>query len=569
MLKGVKVPCMSPFPQKFESSCPESSRNESALTLRPEKFLRLCKALSVAESGNRAGILADMKALSAVATSERHSSSGKMPHVLTVAGSDSGAGAGIQADMKACGALGVYCSTVITAITAQNTQGVQGIHIVPDDIFAMQLESVLSDMEVDVVKTGMLPSAQIIDTLCYELKSHPVQGLVVDPVMVATSGDILAGHEILEALCKRLLPMADVVTPNLAEASILIGGQNVQTLSDMHEAAKVIKKFGPRYVLIKGGHLEGFDDVIDVLYDGQTSRELRGTHVDTRNTHGTGCTLAASIAAEMAKGTQVPMAVQAAKHYVQEALQQSVRLTIGRGLHGPLNHLFKLTEQNDKLVQTRFKSSNLRLYAVTDSNMNKKWQRSTSEAVKSVIEGGATIVQLREKEAESGDFLEEALSCVKVARESRVPIVINDRLDIALACAADGVHLGQSDIPVNRARALLGPHKIIGVSCKTVEQAQKAFQDGADYIGCGGVYSTTTKKNNPMIGLEGLRMVCEGSPLPVVAIGGINASNVKDIFETRPPNLHGVAVVSALFDKPDVLKETGELASILSHIFSS
>lgn len=494
-------------------------------------------------------------------------SSEKMPHVLTVAGSDSGAGAGIQADLKACGALGVYCSTVVTAITAQNTVGVQGVHTVPENFVAMQLESVLSDMHVDVVKTGMLPSVQIIRALCTKLRSHAIRGLVVDPVMVATSGDQLAGPEILEVLCKELLPMADIVTPNLTEASVILGGETLNSLYDMRKAAKCIQQLGPRYVLIKGGHLQG-SDAVDVLYDGMSFHELHGPRIETRNTHGTGCTLASSIAAEMAKGAPIPRAVQAAKQYVQEALQQSKNLSMGRGAHGPLNHLFKLTGGGWQSLDKSFKPSDLVLYAVTDASMNKKWGRSTSQAVKAAIQGGATIVQLREKEAESKEFLEEALSCVKVAKEHGVPILINDRLDIAMACDADGVHLGQSDIPVSCARSLLGPQKIIGVSCKTPEQAQKAFKDGADYVGCGGVYPTSTKKNNETIGLDGLYMVCEGSPLPVVAIGGINASNVQDVLQTRPPNLHGVAVVSALFDKPDVLEETRELSRNLSNILS-
>ncbi|MCO5612809.1 hypothetical protein L7F22_067080 [Adiantum nelumboides] len=491
----------------------------------------------------------------------------RMPHVLTVAGSDSGAGAGIQADLKACGARGVYCSTAITAITAQNTVGVQGIHVTPDDIFNQQLESVLSDMEVDVVKTGMLPTAKIINILCSKLKIHPVQGLVVDPVMLATSGDRLAGHEVLEILCKKLLPLADVVTPNLAEAAILSGRSNLHSLLDMHEAAKVIKKYGPRYVLIKGGHLDGSDDAVDVLYDGESFYELHGVRIKTRNTHGTGCTLASAIAAEMARGAQVVAAVQAAKHYVNEALQSSKRLMIGKGPQGPLNHLFALPQYMEKAKHHIFKPSDLRLYAVTDAGMNRKWQRSTASAVKSAIEGGATIVQLREKEAESGDFFAEAVSCLEVAREHGVPLLINDRLDIAMACGADGVHLGQSDLPVHMARLLLGPHKIIGASCKTAEQAKKAYLDGANYVGSGGVYATTTKKNNQTIGLEGLRAVCEGSPLPVVAIGGINASNIEEVLRSRLENLHGVAVVSALFDKPDVMKETRELGVSISKFF--
>ncbi|MCO5601234.1 hypothetical protein L7F22_055353 [Adiantum nelumboides] len=494
--------------------------------------------------------------------------SSRMPHVLTVAGSDSGGGAGIQADLKTCGALGVYCSTAITAITAQNTVGVQGSYVVPDHIFSMQLESVLSDMEVDVVKTGMLPTAQIINILCSQLKLHPVKGLVVDPVMRATSGDQLAGVEVLDVLCKKLLPLADIVTPNLAEASILSGRPTLHSLVDMREAAKIIKNYGPRYVLVKGGHLDGLDDVVDILYDGENFCELHGVRIKTRNTHGTGCTLASAIAAEMAKGAEVLASVQAAKYYIQEALQFSKTMRIGKGPQGPLDHLFALPKHTKKLKHHVFKPSDLRLYAVTDSSMNQRWQRSTAEAVKSAIEGGATMVQLREKEAEPGDFFKEAVSCLEAAREHGVPLVINDRLDIAMACGADGVHVGQSDLPVHEARLLLGPDKIIGASCKTPEQAQKAYQDGANYVSCGGVYATTTKKNNKTIGLEGLRAVCEGSAdCPVVAIGGINALNVEEVLRSRLANLHGVAVVSALFDKPDVEKETRKLGGIISKFF--
>ncbi|MCO5577644.1 hypothetical protein L7F22_031475 [Adiantum nelumboides] len=296
--------------------------------------------------------------------------------------------------------------------------------------------------------------------------------------------------------------------------------------------------------------------------------ELHGVRIKTRNTHGTGCTLASAIAAEMAKGAEVLASVQAAKHYIQEALQFSKTMRIGKGPQGPLNHLFALPKHTEKSQHHVFKPSDLRLYAVTDSSMNRRWQHSTAEAVKFAIEGGATMVQLRELEAEPGDFFKEAVSCLEAAREHGVPLVINDRLDIAMALGADGVHLGQSDLPVHEARLLLGPDKIIGASCKTPEQAQKAYQDGANYVGCGGVYATTTKKNNKTIGLEGLRAVCEGSAdCPVVAIGGINASNVEEVLRSRLANLHGVAVVSALFDKPDVVKETHKLGGIISKFF--
>jgi len=172
----------------------------------------------------------------------------KIPHVLTVAGSDSGAGAGIQADIKACGARGVYCSSVITAVTAQNTVGVQGVHVLPEKFVAEQLKSVLSDMQVDVVKTGMLPSIGIIKVLCQRLKEYPVRALVVDPVMVSTSGDVLAGPSVLSGFLEELLPIADIVTPNIKEASALLGGMQLKTVSDMHSAARLLHTMGPRLV---------------------------------------------------------------------------------------------------------------------------------------------------------------------------------------------------------------------------------------------------------------------------------------------------------------------------------
>jgi hydroxymethylpyrimidine kinase/phosphomethylpyrimidine kinase/thiamine-phosphate diphosphorylase len=197
--------------------------------------------------------------------------------------------------------------------------------------------------------------------------------------------------------------------------------------------------------------------------------------------------------------------------------------------------------------------------------MNKRWGRSTADAVRGAIEGGATIIQIREKEAETGEFLREAEASLKVARHYGIPLLINDRIDIAMACDADGIHLGQSDLPVAQARALLGPDKIIGVSCKTPEQAEKAWKDGADYVGSGGVYPTTTKKDNKTIGLDGLREVCYGSPIPVVAIGGISTSNAGQVMqEPRPQNLKGVAVVSALFNQADVVASTQALRSVLA-----
>ncbi|XP_031272385.1 thiamine biosynthetic bifunctional enzyme TH1, chloroplastic-like isoform X1 [Pistacia vera] len=487
----------------------------------------------------------------------------KIPHVLTVAGSDSGAGAGIQADLKACAARGVYCSTVITAVTAQNTVGVQGVNIVPEDFVAVQLKSVLSDMQVDVVKTGMLPSIDLVKVLRQSLREFPVQALVVDPVMVSTSGDVLAGPSIVSGFREDLLPMADIVTPNVKEASALLGMQ-VATVADMRSAAKLLHNLGPRNVLVKGGDLHDSSDAIDIFFDGKDFYELRSSRVKTRNTHGTGCSLASCIAAELAKGSPMLSAVKVAKRFIETALDYSKDLVIGNGPQGPFDHLLRL--KNTSCRQEAFNPSDLFLYAVTDSGMNKKWGRSITDAVKSAIEGGATIIQLREKDADTGEFLEAARACLKICRPHGVPLLVNDRIDVALACDADGVHVGQSDMPARVARTLLGPEKIIGVSCKTPQHAQQAWIDGADYIGCGGVYPTNTKANNLTVGLDGLKTVCLSSKLPVAAIGGIGISNASDVMRLGVPNLKGVAVVSALFDRECVTTETKKLHAVLTEM---
>lgn len=488
----------------------------------------------------------------------------KLPHVLTVAGSDSGGGAGIQADIKACGAHGAYCSSVITAVTAQNTVGVQRWDMVSEELVKEQLRSVLSDMHVDVVKTGMLPSAGVIKVLCNSLREFPVRALVVDPVMVSTSGHVLSASSTLSGYQEELFQMADIVTPNLKEASALLGGISMKTVADMCSAAKAIHGFGPRNVLVKGGDLPNSLDAIDILFDGEQFHELRGSRIATRNTHGTGCTLASSIAAELAKGSSILEAVQVAKRYVEEALNFSKDLTIGNGPQGPFDHLFNLrSHRRYSGNRSMFSADNLFLYAVTDSRMNKKWGRSMTEAVQACIDGGATIVQLREKETSTREFIEAATSCLEVCQAHHVPLIINDRVDVALACDADGVHVGQSDMSARKARELMGPTKIVGVSCKTPAHAEQAFLDGADYIGSGGVFPTNTKENNTTIGLDGLKSICLASKLPVVAIGGIGIGNARSVMKLGVEKLKGVAVVSALFDRESVVDSTRKLKSEL------
>ena len=260
----------------------------------------------------------------------------RIPRAMTVAGSDSGGGAGIQADLKTFAALGVYGTSALTAITAQNTVGVTAVHEIPTDIIAAQIEAVLSDIGADAVKTGMLASSDIVATVAAELRRHGVQRLVVDPVMVAKSGDTLLREDAVEALRTQLIPMALVVTPNIPEAETLTG-LSINSDGDVREAARRIIDMGARGVVVKGGHREG--PATDLYYDGRDFQEFTAPRINTQNTHGTGCTFASAVAAGLAKGNNPVAAVAQAKAYVTEAIRAS--FPIGQG-HGPLNHFYKL-----------------------------------------------------------------------------------------------------------------------------------------------------------------------------------------------------------------------------------
>jgi hydroxymethylpyrimidine/phosphomethylpyrimidine kinase len=254
---------------------------------------------------------------------------------LTIAGSDSGGGAGIQADLKTFAALGVYGASVITAITAQNTRGVFAIQEIEPRIIAAQLDAVLDDIGADAAKTGMLASVPIIEVVADRVRAHRLTKLVVDPVMVAKSGDPLLRPEAVSAVKETLLPLALVLTPNLPEAETLIG-RRIETDEDARRAAEEIHSFGPRYVVIKGGHRPG--DAIDLLYDGESFLTFSAARIDTPNTHGTGCTFSAAITAGLAQGLDVPTAVQAAKDYLTGAIAQAY--SIGAG-HSPVHHFYR------------------------------------------------------------------------------------------------------------------------------------------------------------------------------------------------------------------------------------
>lgn len=260
-----------------------------------------------------------------------------MKTAMTIAGSDSGGGAGIQADLKTFAALGVYGTSAITAITAQNTVGVDDVLELPPAMVAAQIDAVIGDIGADAVKTGMLANAAIIGVVVDKVREHALPNLVVDPVMVAKSGDSLLRDDAVEALRERLVPLAVVITPNVPEAEVLTG-RKIESAEDARWAAQRIFEMGAQNVVVKGGHAAWAGAVVDLFFDGHSFHEFEAPRVDTNSTHGTGCTFASAIAASLAKGSGPREAVALAKAYVTRALQQAY--PVGHG-HGPVHHFFR------------------------------------------------------------------------------------------------------------------------------------------------------------------------------------------------------------------------------------
>ncbi len=268
----------------------------------------------------------------------------KTHRVLTIAGSDSGGGAGIQADIKTITVLGGFGMSVITALTAQNTTGVQGIHEVPLDFIAGQFDSVLGDIGADAAKTGMLASSGILSLVAAKIKEYRIDRLVVDPVMIAKGGSKLLSDDARETMLRELIPLALVVTPNIPEAEALSGMSSIESVEEMMRAAEIIHRNGARNVVVKGGHLNG--DAIDILYDGREFRQFATPRIDTADTHGTGCTFSAALATGLAQGLSVVNAVAQAKDYVTTAIRFSLRLGSG---HGPTNHGAQIVRERERL----------------------------------------------------------------------------------------------------------------------------------------------------------------------------------------------------------------------------
>jgi hydroxymethylpyrimidine/phosphomethylpyrimidine kinase len=263
-----------------------------------------------------------------------------IPNALSIAGVDPSGGAGVLADVKAMSALGAYGCAVIAALTAQNTQGVASVAPVPPAFVGQQIDALFADLRIDAVKIGMLGQQPVIQVVAEKLARWRAPHVVLDPVMVAKSGDLLLDRDAVGVLREALLPQATVLTPNLPEAGVLLEERPVETLKEMRRVAERLRNKlaydGQRWVMLKGGHLPG-DETIDLLHDGDRMIELPGGRIDTRNTHGTGCTLSAALAALIPQTGDVPEAARRAKAYLTEAIRHADRLEVGKG-HGPVHH---------------------------------------------------------------------------------------------------------------------------------------------------------------------------------------------------------------------------------------
>jgi len=489
---------------------------------------------------------------------------GQIPRVLLISGSDSGGGAGLQADIKACVSCGTFPTNAVSAVTVQNSHGVDHIHTIPGRVLTDQIHAVQSDIGSSCIKIGMLGSIENVKAVSEYLKrERHCPPIILDPVLVSSSGSALAEQGLVNALKDDLFPLATMITPNISEASQLLDGMQIDSIDAMKVAAKRLHELGPRYVLVKGGHyMDSNAHATDVMYDGYQYIEFSKVFLDATNNHGTGCALASAIASYIARGETVTDAVSHAKEFVWRAMERSRGINLGYGEQRPMN----LAHHVDNWIEPAHRIANdvdVSLYAVSSPHTTSqdKTDEEILDAIRAVVKGGASVIQIRDKVSEGLHLTRIVSKIVRFCRPRGVKVIVNDRVDVCIAADACGVHVGQGDIPAAAVRRMIGPDKILGVSCKTIELALKAQHDGADYVGCGAVFDTPTKKTSRRIGVEGVKKIREKVSIPVVAIGGLDASNVEQVI--LESTCHGVAVVRAIFDAQDIQSATKHLRTLV------
>ena len=476
-----------------------------------------------------------------------------MISALTIAGSDPSGGAGIQQDLRVFQALGVAGLSAITAITVQNSQGVRSVHPVSADVLAAQIEAVMEDAtDLRAVKIGMLGGAEQVRVVAHMIRRFRPPNVVLDPVLTSSGGVPLLDDAGRKALISELLPLCDLVTPNTPETAILSGLPRVTTDEQVFQAGRILLNAGGKAVLVKGGHRDSRAN--DYLFTATTPEpvEFYGQIVDTVDTHGTGCFLASAVAGYLALGDPLVLAVNRAKYLLENGLRAPIIAGRGTGYPDARTGIFGQRRSH------RSRLSKLRgLYVLTDPDVRS--ERSLVEIAQSAFAGGASTVQLRNKNVPTPVLIAQAKQIQEIARTSDGLFIVNDRVDVALASRADGVHLGPDDIDPRTARRLLGPDKIIGVSVSSVEEAAR-LAPYASYIAVGAIFGSATKSDaGEAIGIDRIGEIRVAFPKhPLVAIGGINLGNIDAVIAA---GADAVAVISAVVCAPDMTAATRELCS--------
>lgn len=477
----------------------------------------------------------------------------QLPVVWTIGGSDSGAGAGIQADLKTMAAFGVWGTSVLSAVTAQNTLGVDLIESVSPAMIRAQIHSLEKGLYPQSIKIGMLYKREIAASVLHALDAIEAY-LIVDPVLVSTSGHKLHNEDILDFYRKELIPRADLITPNLPEAITLTDCKEPIPKNDdslpkfVEDLAKELIAMGSKAVLIKGGHGEG-QQSNDFYQDKHESFWLSSPRLEVANIHGTGCTLSAALASCIAKGFSVKDALVAAKAYINQSIRGLAEL--GQGCK-PIFHRqvdlsasdlpWLISNQADlgHLKAPAFpKENELGFYPIID----------TADKLKVLIDAGVSTVQLRIKNL-SGESLEaEIEEATSTARQAKCRLYINDYWQLAIKYHAHGVHLGQEDLQSADLNEIRQSGLRLGISTHCHWELARAHALQASYIAIGPVFDTTTKEMKfAPLGLDGLKYFCQLSSLPTVAIGGINIANGKEVMKC---GVHGIALVRELSQSPD------------------
>ena len=471
---------------------------------------------------------------------------------LTISGSDPSGGAGIQADLRTFEALGVAGLSAITALTVQSTQGVAAVHPVAAEVLFDQIAAILADGPVGAVKIGMLGGAAQVEAVVEALIRFRPLNVVLDPVFASTGGTPLLDAAGRADLLEKLLPLCDLVTPNLDECRELTGIV-VGDAASGEEAGRRLQAAGGKCVLVKGGHLAG--EPADLLLDAEgLCRVLAAPRVHTPHTHGTGCFLSSAIAAYLARGCGVGDAVARAKEQLGRALAHPVIVGQGRGYPGILAE-----RQAEGATPMRSHSERMSLleglYVLTAPDLRP--DRDSLDVVRAALDGGARIVQLRDKRPFTPALLELARRLKAMAQERDALFIVNDRVDIALAADADGVHLGSDDMPPADARRLFGPDALIGVSVSTVAEAVPVAPY-ASYLGVGAIFGSTTKADaGPPVGVARITEIRAAFPQhPIVAVGGIDERNISAVAQA---GASAAAVISAVVCAPDMQLATEKL----------